>query len=291
MRKLSQNDVERFRADGFLLVERLIGPELVERLKERFAPLFRGEFETGVWPDEWHWREGMSLPDITRHMSGLWKADRTIASVSLSAVLGRFAAELMGWPGARIGLDTLWWKPPQAKEIALHQDATYMAFLDPPEVVTVWIALDDTHRDAGTLEYVPGSHLWPLKEKIGDFHAPDHDYRAMMRAAALAVGVSDAKVVPIEAKAGDCSIHHGRTWHGSDCNRSADRPRRSLGVHLLSSATRFRPEGVGYIFGRYQCVGSTEMDESFFPILWTRSGYRSAHLAAYCRDALTAPAA
>ncbi|MDD9981310.1 MAG: hypothetical protein OXU81_08150, partial [Gammaproteobacteria bacterium] len=50
--------VERFRRDGFLVLERLIAPETAARLASRFAPLFRGEFETGLYPDEWNWREG-----------------------------------------------------------------------------------------------------------------------------------------------------------------------------------------------------------------------------------------
>jgi hypothetical protein len=60
-----------------------------------------------------------------------------------------------------------------------------------------------------------------------------------------------------------------------------------LGVHLLPDHTRFRPSGAGYIFGRYQRVGDTTMDETFFPILWTQAGYRSPFLADYCPDALT----
>jgi hypothetical protein len=83
---------ERFRRDGFVVVEDLLPRTLATRLGERFAPLFRGEFETGVWPDEWYWREGMSLPDVTRHMGNTWKCDRTIAGVALSAAIGRARA-------------------------------------------------------------------------------------------------------------------------------------------------------------------------------------------------------
>lgn len=42
----------------------------------------------------------------------------------------------------------------------------------------------------------------------------------------------------------------------------------------------------GYIYGRYKCFGDTEMDASFFPVLWTKSGYRTPLLEAYCDDAL-----
>ena len=84
--------------------------------------------------------------------------------------------------------------------------------------------------------------------------------------------------------AGTCILHHGRVWHGSAANGSADRVRRALGVHLLRSDTRFRADCAAYVFGRYRRVGDLAMDEAFFPITRTRDGYRSPWLAGYCRD-------
>ena len=49
----------------------------------------------------------------------------------------------------------------------------------------------------------------------------------------------------------------------------------------MSSAARFHPTNVGYVYGRYKRAGSTEMDESFFPVLWTEDGCRSAWLEGY----------
>ncbi len=283
---LTPQRMQTFATDGFVVIERLLPEDLVARVRGRFAPLFAGEFETGVWPDEWYWREELSLPDATRHMSGAWKSDRTMASLSLSAELGRAVSTLSDWPGARIGLDTLWWKTPGAKAIALHQDATYHASLDPAEVVTCWFALDDTKKDAGTIEYAVGSHRWALKEDIGEFHAPPGDHRAAMRAAAAAAGVSEPRIVQLEVPAGTCVIHHGRLWHGSAQNVTTDRVRRSVAVHLTRSDTRFREDRRGYVYGRYKRVGDTAMDESFFPITWTRDGRRSPWLAEYTTDAL-----
>jgi ectoine hydroxylase-related dioxygenase (phytanoyl-CoA dioxygenase family) len=278
---LNQDQIDRFRRDGFLHLPALLDAGTVERLRGRFEPLFKGEFETGIWPDEWHWREGMSLPDVTRHMANAWKSDRAIARHALSPRLGELAAELMDWPGTRLGQDTIWWKTPLAKEIALHQDCTYISYLDPAEMATCWVALDDTFADAGTIEYVPGSHRWPLVPDIGEFHAPDRDYRARMRDSARAAGIEPPEPVKLEVAAGDAIVHDGRTWHGSGPNRRADRMRRSIGLHMLSSETRFRPEGAGYIYGRYQRPGETRMEECFFPTLWRRDGFRSAELQHY----------
>jgi phytanoyl-CoA hydroxylase len=134
--RLDEDHIERFRRDGFLIIERFLSEDRVMALRERFPKLFAGKFDTGIYPDEWYWREGMSLPDVTRHMANAWKADLTVAKLALSADVGRTAAQLAGWSGVRLGQDTIWWKAPKTKPIAHHQDSSFMDFLDPAETVT-----------------------------------------------------------------------------------------------------------------------------------------------------------
>src|SRR5271154_3967551 len=121
---VSEKQRSLFQAQGFLIVERLLDDTQIEALRESFPKLFAGKFDTGVYPDEWYWREGMSLPDVTRHMANAWKADLTIAKLALSADIGRAAGRLTGWNGARLGQDTIWWKAPKTKPIAHHQDSS-----------------------------------------------------------------------------------------------------------------------------------------------------------------------
>src|SRR4051812_20298613 len=159
---LGEREIVDFRESGFLVVPNVLTAEQVEALRASFPKLFAGEFQTGVYPDEWYWREGISLPDATRHMANAWKADLGIARLVLSRDIGRAAALLASWSGARIGQDTIWWKPPQGKAVSFHQDASYMDFLDPPETITCWVPLDDVSQNSGTLEYVAESNRWPL---------------------------------------------------------------------------------------------------------------------------------
>src|SRR3712207_8909605 len=98
---LGEDEIARFRRDGFLVVERILTEDRIAALRERFPLLFAGRFETGIYPDEWYWREGMSLPDVTRHMGNTWKSDLTVGSVVLSPVLARLVCGLAGWDGAR----------------------------------------------------------------------------------------------------------------------------------------------------------------------------------------------
>ena len=276
------DQIARFRRDGFLVVERLVEPAAAARLAERFAPLFRGEFETGLYPDEWNWREGRDAADLTRQICNAWKSDRTVARAVLDPRVGLWCARLRGWPGARINQDNVLWKPPGARPLAFHQDDSYQRWVVPPEMCTCWIALDATSAAGGTVEYVVGSHRWGLAPPAARFHAPE-DYALEMREAAERAGAVP-EVARIEVPAGGGVFHHGRTFHGSDTNRS-DRDRRALVSHCMSSGARFHPTNVGYVYGRYKRAASTEMDESFFPVLWTEDGYRSGFLEDYLSSA------
>src|SRR5271165_7676917 len=108
---ITPSQVEQFRADGFLILQQFLSADDVERARARFEPLFRGEFETGLYPDEWNWQEGRDPPDRTRQICNGWKSDRTVASLVLKAEIGRLTATLAGWPGARLAQDNVIWKP------------------------------------------------------------------------------------------------------------------------------------------------------------------------------------
>ena len=160
-----------------------------------------------------------------------------------------------------------------------------MDFLDPPLTVTCWITLDDTHRDAGTLEYVPGSHLWPLTGMPEKFHSPD-DYRAQMKAAAVAVGIMPPEPVYVEVPSGSCVFHAGEVWHGSGPNVTADRMRRSIGIHMIPTNASFSERRGGYIYRRYQRTGDPSLDESFLPIVWSADKLRTSWIENYCETGL-----
>lgn len=279
--ELDESAIARFREQGYLVVERVLDAGRIAELRDRFPKLFAGQFDTGVYPDEWYWREGMSLPDVTRHMANAWKSDLSAARLALSKDVGRAAARLAGWSGARLGQDTIWWKAPKTKPIAHHQDTSFTDFLDPQAMVTCWVTLDDTHRDAGALEYAPASHLWPLTAIPEEFHGQEN-YRAHMQAAARAAGVEPPEPVMIEVPAGSCVFHAGEIWHGSGPNTTGDRMRRSIGIHLLSEGVRFSDRPGGYIYRRYQRTGDSSLDESFFPVLWSREGTRTRWIEGYC---------
>mmetsp|Transcript_5596 Transcript_5596/g.8349 ORF Transcript_5596/g.8349 Transcript_5596/m.8349 type:complete len:405 (-) Transcript_5596:2100-3314(-) len=187
--ELSNDDVEnlafKLQTDGFVATASpFLGREECTEIKGEFHKLFRGEFETGIYPDEWHYREGISLPNVTREICNSWKSSSLIASVVLNQDLGRFVSELMGWESVRLAQDDVIWKVPcrhtEVMEdggdndndndgvdstVGYHQDSAYISTQFEPydnNSVTVWFALDDVYEHSGCLEYASASHRWPL---------------------------------------------------------------------------------------------------------------------------------
>lgn len=283
-RSLTAKQIDQFHRDGFLVVENLLTAEQVERLVDRFEPLFAGEFETGVFPDEWHWNPYLGQPGAAGQMTGVWRCDRTVASVVMAPRPAQIAAALEGWSGARLLTDGIWQKPSGAKETTLHQDSMYINYHTPPGVITCWIALSHAIAGASTIEYVRGSHRWELAKAVPEFHNQNKSYRSDMQRAAQLAGIEHPEVVQLDLAPGSCVFHHGNTWHGSGQN-TMDVVRRSMVLAYIPADARFKPFGSyvpgGYIAGKYRRQGDDTMDESFFPIIWSTTGYRTPFLERY----------
>ena len=86
-------------------------------------------------------------------------------------------------------------------------------------------------------------------------------------------------LVPVVVKPGGGSFHHGLTWHGSAPNTNASVARMALVTHMLPVEARFHETNVDLIYSRYRRHGDLSLDESFFPVLWDESGYRTPWLA------------
>src|SRR3954453_18304138 len=82
---VTEERVESFRRDGFLIIEEgLVPMPAVELLRERFAALFEGDYATGISPDEVNWKKGRDRDDVTRQICNGWRADDLIAAQVLS---------------------------------------------------------------------------------------------------------------------------------------------------------------------------------------------------------------
>lgn len=264
-----KNDIkalkEQLFLNGFVHIPQFFTVDDIEKIKSRFGPLFAGNFTSGVYPDEWHWREGISKETAFREMVNVWKSDLEISKVVLSERLGKLATDLMDWPGSRVAQDDLLWKPPGTDGVGFHRDSTYISKQFTPLInnsLTIWIALDDCDNTSGVVQYFKASHI--------NYHNTAEEEKTFFQADIQAADMKYDLIAPT-VKAGDILCHHQNVLHGSSKNLSASRPRRALGVHLIRSDVKWtNTRKIDYIYGRYKIKGEQIPREDFFPITYLK---------------------
>ena len=128
-------------------------------------------------------------------------------------------------------------KPPfDGQPVLWHQDGSFWP-LDPMEVSTLWLAVDDSDPENGCMRVVPGSHVLDLQAM-----QQRTDVANVLSAEIDPALVDEAQAVDIVLKAGDVSMHHPNIVHGSNANTSP-RWRRGLTIRYIPTSTRITAEG------------------------------------------------
>tara|TARA_Y100001970_G_scaffold51759_1_gene65438 strand:+ start:23548 stop:24369 length:822 start_codon:yes stop_codon:yes gene_type:complete len=269
--ELNSKLIDEFEENGFLVFDRFINLDFLEKLRNKFIPLFKGVFPTGVQPDEWNWKFGIDAKDVTRQICNAWKSDLLIRDFVCHKVIGETCSRLMNWKGAKLIQDNVLWKPPGGKSLGFHQDAAYNDWIIPQTMATCWMPLDNTSIDTGTLEYVKGSHKWGLQPPKGEFHSPE-DYKLELKKFAHKKN-KKIEINYVEVPAGGVAFHHGYTWHGSGINNTKNH-RRVIVSHCIPFNAKFHPTntgGTGKIYRKYKKNNSNELNDKFFPLIWKRN--------------------
>lgn len=115
--------------------------------------------------------------------------------------------------------------------VSWHQDSTYWG-LEPPEVVTAWVALTDAPVESGAMRFMPGSHKFDQIPHRDTFH----EHNLLTRGQEVMVEVDERLAVDCAIEAGEISLHHIRLVHGSHPNST---PNRRIGL-----AVRYIPTHV-----------------------------------------------
>ena len=115
--------------------------------------------------------------------------------------------------------------------VSWHQDAAYYG-LDPQQEVTCWVGLTDADTENGCMRVIPGSHLG-----ADAVHEETYDPQNMLGRGQTIRDIDDGKAVYMPVKAGQFSMHHERTIHGSMPNPS---DRRRVGISFFYMPTHVR---------------------------------------------------
>ncbi len=113
---------------------------------------------------------------------------------------------------------TLFIKNPKEKGfVSYHQDAKYIG-LEPYNWVTAWVAITDSNEQNGCMRMWSGSHKDNLKDHDQKFNEGN-----LLTRGQTVKNVPEQETKALILSAGQMSLHHPKTVHGSGLNKSDDR--------------------------------------------------------------------
>jgi hypothetical protein len=145
-----------------------------------------------------------------------------IAELFIGPDIALFASHYICKPGTD-GLPVLW-----------HQDGAYWP-LEPMEVVTLWLAVDDSTAENGCMRVIPGSHREMLRGLVRSEGVEN------VLGSHMDAPVDESRAVDVDVPRGGVSVHHPAIIHGSNPNRSGQR-RCGLTIRYIPTTTRITRE-------------------------------------------------
>lgn len=218
MTRLTADQVQAFETDGFLTGIDIAGQEQVDSARRAF--------------DEYQARVGRQK--CSEGLGNLHFDEPFAWDLATNPKVLDCVESLVGPDILLLATRTFCKYGPSDEFVAWHQDVTYWG-LEPPFAVNAWIAIDDADPDNGCVRFIPGSHEWGLREhgkakEAGNLLSINQE-----------VPLSEQELnraVDNELEAGQISLHHGMTVHGSRPNRSN---RRRCGMATIYVPAHSRP--------------------------------------------------
>ena len=173
-----------------------------------------------------------------RQIVNIWEASEKFFDLARnSEITSTIARMCANSPILRIWHDQLIHKPAsRGGRVNWHQDFLAWPVIEPGDIVSAWVALDDADTENGCMWMVPGSHRWGgIRLRTGGNLEP------LYEEAVLPEGV-DVQPVPMPVNKGCVAFHHCMTWHASPENNS-ERHRRAIAIHYMPGCTIFMPRG------------------------------------------------
>ena len=123
-------------------------------------------------------------------------------------------------------------EPDNAGFVSWHQDSTYWG-LSEPEGVTAWVAFSASTPQSGCVRVIPGTHKLDQVPHVETRSAGN----LLTRGQEIAVDIDESHAASMPLAPGELSLHHIRTFHNSEPNRSND---RRIGFAIRYIPTRIR---------------------------------------------------
>jgi len=222
-----KSDIDAYQRDGAVPLRGVVAGDDLRRLAEAIEDdiLEPGPFYHGYESDEGRFHGNLRL----------WETHETFREFCLHSNLPGIAQSFFGGSKTNLLYDQLFVKEPHmSQRTRWHNDQPYWPICG-WQVLSIWIALDETTAESGRLEFIRGSHRWdrwfqpevfgktgaisryernPEFEDIPDIEAARDSY----------------DIISWDLQPGDVYIFHAMTVHGAGGNTVADRRRRGYTI-------------------------------------------------------------
>ncbi len=224
---------EDFDRNGYVVVRQFLPSDEMADLRENLDRYIREIVPTLSGEDAFY--QNRDRPETLKQLHNMAQ-DSYFAEYRANVRWLTLAETLLGEPVEALQEPEWFNKPPgTAHPTPPHQDNYYFC-LQPPSVITMWIALDSVDENNGCLRYVSGSH----RDGLRSHQASD--------VLGFSQGIADygpddeSREVAVRLEPGDLTVHHGETIHRADPNRTENRSRRSFAM-VINSKSCCRDEG------------------------------------------------
>lgn len=269
---LTEKQVEEFEINGFLKGDVVLSEEEVELLREELDKVLDGKSKTKPVSarnllDGTEYGMAMTKSETVVQVVNIWMASEAYFKHASNPRICEEIAQLSKTDTVRIWHDQIQYKPPiTGGPTHWHQDHPLWPIIQPSDLISAWVALDDAVIENGCMWMVPGSQKWGNHQK---YLASDENFMPYHKQPELLPPDAVIKAVPFEIKKGQVGYHHCMTWHGSPNNRS-ERKRRAIAVHYMPGYTRYVPSGNHPMSKHVKVQPGEIMQGGEFPVVYAK---------------------
>lgn len=216
MQNVKNDTLQQYNKDGYVMFHNVLDADLIQEAREHVEWL--QQRHPDVRPENLDQKYVQGDPFWIRLVSDDRLLD--IAEQFVGPNVALFASHYISKP-PYIGKPVLW-----------HQDGSYWP-LKPMEVITLWLAVDDSVPENGCMRVIPGTHAMDLQKLYPN---KENEENVLGRSMDKSL-VDESKAVDLVVRAGGVTIHHPNIIHGSEANRSPMR-RCGLTIRYIPASTQ-----------------------------------------------------
>ena len=215
---LSQSQLNDYFENGYVIPDFRLPDETIAAIREDHARLVQRH------------------PEFSDYCSMVLRYDLGFLNCARNPAILDMVEQILG-PDFALWNSSFFAKPAQiGRRTPWHQDGEYWP-IRPVATCTAWIAVDDSTRENGCLQVIPGSH----KAKRLLKHRTSDSTDVTLNQELLESEFDESQAVDLVLEAGQISLHDVFLVHGSAGNQSG-KPRRGMTLRFMPTTSVFDRE-------------------------------------------------